>query len=84
MKRGRKPIDVTCPKGFPFRLYDANGKFVVATSKEDVRKLAKSKNIKLANITNLVAANGHSGTNVILKQFGERWVCKEGHIFFAQ
>lgn len=82
MKRGRKPIDVSCPKGYPFRLYEAGEQYIVASSKEDVKRKAKNKKIKLANVTELISANGHLKTNEILKQFGDQWVCKDGHIFY--
>lgn len=83
MIRGRKPVDVACPKGFPFRLYEAENGFVLATSKNDVKKATKSKTVKLVNVTSLISSNGHGKANTILKQFGDRWVCKDGHIFYS-
>ena len=81
MKRGRKAIDIPCPQGYPVRLYDVDGKMVPALSKDYARKHGKK--IKLVKFTDLVSANGHVKTNQILKQFGPRWVCKEGHIFYT-
>lgn len=82
MKRGRKPIDVSCPKGYPFRLYEANGEYVIGTSILDMRKKLKSKEVKPVNVGDLISANGHEKTNTILKQLGESWVCREGYVFY--
>lgn len=83
MKRGRKPFDPPCPQGYPYRLYKANDAYVVGLSKDEVRRTTNIKKIQLVKINELVSANGHSKTNVILKEKGNRWICKDGNIFFA-
>lgn len=79
-----RPVTVNIvnkPDGYPYILYQADKELFLATSASEAKK--KAKIIRVANINELISANGHSKTNHILKNIGDNWICKEGKIFFG-
>lgn len=84
----RKPNEIQHPQGYPIRLYKVStqDKLVVAVSKEVAIKNSgmkvKKKEIIPVSVSELIASNGHSQTNAILRSFGSPWICKENKVFF--
>lgn len=76
------------PVGYGYALFKVSSpilnKYVIACSKNHAKELAALKNSKVAPvfISNLIKEYGHQKTASFFKYFGERWMTKDGCVFF--
>ena len=76
------------PSGFPCALFcvekDDKPDFFLARSETDAAKKSASTTAYPIKVFDLVMAFGHKETNAFLKRFGNRWMTKEGMVFYER